>query len=131
MAVAVFSDEHVRGERGKAGGDLPDVEVVNLGDSVNGGHPAADLVGVEVFWGGFEKDAAAGFEQAVSGVQHDRGNDQRGDAVGAAKAGDEDEGAGDRGEDERGEVGEDVLKGRPRRSSIDGWLWTACRSRRG
>jgi len=56
--------------------------------------------------GCLQEHSPTGFEEAVGGVEHDR--DQRGDAVSAAKPGGEDDGAGDGGEDERCEVGEDV-----------------------
>lgn len=47
----------------------------------------------------------------IAGAQHDRRDHQRGDAVGAVKAGREDHHTGDGGEDEGGEVGEDLLEG--------------------
>ena len=72
---------------------------------------AADLVGVEALRRRLEEDAAGLAKQPVGGVEHDRGDHQRGDAVGLVEAGGDDHQAGDRREDEGGEVGEDVLVG--------------------
>ena len=42
MAVLARRDEHVRGGRGQARGDLPDVQVMDFGDVRAGGHRGAD-----------------------------------------------------------------------------------------
>ena len=46
VAVAAGDHQHVRGQRRQAGGDLPDVQVVDLGDRRPGDEGRADLVRV-------------------------------------------------------------------------------------
>jgi hypothetical protein len=87
------------------------VEVVHFVNAGPAGHRAADGVHVDAFGCGLEKHAPGGLQQPVRGAEHDRGDDQGGDAVGAVEAGEQDDGAGDGGGDEGGEVGEDVLEG--------------------
>ncbi len=111
VAVGVLIDGHVGGEGGEAGGDFPDVEVVDFDDAGLGGEGLADGVGVDPLRCGFEEDAPGGFHQSVAGVDHQPGDQERDDRVGAVKAGEKDHAGGDRGSDERVEVGEDVLEG--------------------
>ena len=133
VAVGLGVDQHVGGKRREARGDLPDVQVVDLDHARHRDHRVADLVRVESAGSRLEEDAARLPEQAVGGVEHDRGDDQRGDPVGLVEAGRQDDEPGDRGEDEGGEVGEEVLEGsldverfavrlreRPGRDQVDG-----------
>jgi hypothetical protein len=87
------------------------VQVVNLAHPGRMHERLADGVGVQSLGGGFEEHAPGVAQQPVGGAQHDRGDDQRGDAVGAMEAREQDDRARDRGEDEGGKVGEDVLEG--------------------
>ena len=56
VAVLVSPDEDVRRERGKPGGDRPDVEVVHFLDSLGVCKRLADLGRVDAFRGRFEQD---------------------------------------------------------------------------
>src|SRR5215218_10486703 len=47
VAVAAGGDQHVGGQRGEAGRDRPDVEVVDLHDAVGRRQRMTDLVGVD------------------------------------------------------------------------------------
>ena len=47
VAVDVGPHEHVRRQRGLARGDLPDVQVVDLGDALERGQLGPDPVGVD------------------------------------------------------------------------------------
>ena len=87
VAVGVRLDEHVRRERGEAAADLPDVQVVHLGHVRVARHRAADLVDVEVRRRHLEQHAARVAEQPDGGAEHERGDEQRGDRVGAVEAG--------------------------------------------
>jgi hypothetical protein len=106
VAVGGGRDEDVRGDEGKAGADLPDVQVVDGFDAGLGGERCVDRGDVGSGGCGCEEDAAGVAEQAVGGFEHDRGDEQGGDPVGAGEAGREDDGASDRGRDEGCEVGE-------------------------
>jgi hypothetical protein len=64
VAVLVGSDEHVCGERRKAGGGLPHVQVVHFGDAVTAGERLADGADVDALGCGLEEDASGGFQQA-------------------------------------------------------------------
>ena len=75
------------------------------------GHPQADRLRVEPARRGLQEHAAGLAQQAVGGAQHQRGDEQGGDAVRALEAGEQDHGAGDRRGHEGREVGEDVLEG--------------------
>ena len=48
VTIPVRVDDDVRRERREAGGDLPDVEIVNLDDPALSGERVADLLGVDV-----------------------------------------------------------------------------------
>ena len=110
VAVGVRLDDDVGGEGRELGGDLPDVQVVDLDDAGLLGHPPADPVGVEALRRGLEEDPAGVAQQAVGGAQHQSGDQQRGDRVGPVEAGEQDDRGGDRGADEGVEVGEQVLE---------------------
>ena len=110
VAVAGGVDQDVRGQRRHPGRDVPDVQVVDLGDAGPVGHGRADQVRVEALRGAFEEDPAGLPDQAVPGLDHQRGHDQRGEGVGAGEPGEHDDEPGDRGGDERVEVVEDVLE---------------------
>jgi len=133
MAVVSRSDEDMGRQGGKAGGHLPDVEVVDLEDPRQRGHRAPDALGLEPLGRGLEQDAARVTQEPVGGADHDRGHEQSGDAVGADEAGQEDDRASDRGAGEGEQVGEEVLEGaldvealavgtsqRPGRGKVDG-----------
>ncbi len=111
VAVGLRLDEDVRGQGREARSDLPDVQVVHLDHPGHGDHRVADLVGVEAARCRLEEHPARLPEQAVGGVEHDRGDDQRRDPVRLVEAGGQDHEPGDRREDERGEVGEQMLEG--------------------
>jgi hypothetical protein len=106
LAVVARVRENVCGERGQIGNDQPDVEVVDALDVRVSRERLADLLDVHRFRSGFEQDATGVSKEAVGGAEHDRGDDQRGDPVGARVPGHEDDRARDRGEDKGGEVGE-------------------------
>src|SRR5579862_6488643 len=86
VAVAVGLDEDVRGERGEARGDLPDVEVVDLDDSRDGGEGLPDRLRVDAARRRLEEHPGGGHEQAVGGAEHQPGDEQRGDRVGSLEA---------------------------------------------
>ena len=58
VAVAGGVDQDVGRQGRHPGGDVPDVQVVDLGDTGPIGHGRADEVGVEPFRGAFEEDPA-------------------------------------------------------------------------
>ena len=97
VAVAVGRDQHVRGQRGEARRDLPDVQVVHLDHAWLGDERAADLLGVETARRRLEEDPAGVAQQAVGRAQHQRRHEQRGDRVGPQPARPEHDRAGDRG----------------------------------
>jgi len=66
--------------------------------------------GVHSLWRGLEQYPSGVAEQAVSRPEHDRRDDQRCDSVGSREAGGDDRCSGDRREDERGKIGEEVLE---------------------
>ena len=103
-------DDDVGGEGRELGGDLPDVQVVDLDHARLFGHPAADPLGVDPLRRGLEEDPAGVAQQAVGRAQHQAGDQQRGDRVGPLEAGQQDHRGGDRGADEGEEVGEEVLE---------------------
>ena len=90
MAVGLRLDEDVGRERREAGADLPDVEVVYLGHVGVAGHRAADLLDVDARRRHLEQDAARGAQQPDGGADHQRGDEERGDRVGAVEAGGQD-----------------------------------------
>src|SRR5918997_1102355 len=54
VAVLATADQDVGRERREAGGDLPDVQVVDLRYALGAGHPAADLFGADAAGGSLE-----------------------------------------------------------------------------
>ena len=86
VAVGLRLDEHVRRERREARPDLPHVQVVDLGDVGMRGHRAADLLDVGAFRGHLEQDPAGGAQEAEGGAEHQRGDEERGDRVGAVRS---------------------------------------------
>ncbi len=111
MAVGVGVHQDVRGQRGFAGGDLPDVEVVDFADTGPAGHRGTDAVRVEPVRCGLEEDPSGGAQQADTGFHHEDDDDDRGDGVGPVPSGDDYDHARYHGRDERIEIGEDVLEG--------------------
>ncbi len=110
VAVAVGADEHVRGERREAARDLPDVQVVNLDDVRLGDERRADRLRVETLGRGLQEDPPGGAHERDARADHQRGDQQRDDRVGALEAGREDHAGGDRRADEAVEVGQQVLE---------------------
>src|SRR6476659_10272961 len=110
VTVGILADGDVGGKGGEFGGDLPDVQVVDLDDARLFGHHAADPVGVELLGRGLEEDPPRVTQQPDRRAQHQAGNQQRGDRVGAVEAGQQDHRRGDRGADEGVEVGQQVLE---------------------
>ena len=111
VAVVARRDEHVRGQRGEARGDLPDVQVVDLDHAGHGGQRVADGLGIDALGRALEQHAAGVAQQQPARAQHDRGHQQRGDRVGAVEAREEHDRAGRRGGERREEVGEHVRAG--------------------
>ena len=87
------------------------MQIVHLDHVVLGGERVADLFRVEVARGRLEQHAPGLAQQSDPRVQHQPGHEQRGDAVRAAEAGQQDERARDGRRDEREEVVQDVLEG--------------------
>ena len=110
VAVGVALDGDVGGEGRELGGDLPDVQVVDLDHARLLGHAPADPLRVDPLRRGLEEDPAGVAQQAEGGAQHQPGDQQRGDRVGRSKPVSEDHDGGDRGADEGEEVGEEVLE---------------------
>ena len=96
---------------GKPERDLPDVQVVHLDHVVLGGERVPDLLRVEVARRRLEQHAPGLAQQADPRVEHQPRHEQRGDAVRAAEAGQQDQRAGDGGGDEREQVVQHVLEG--------------------
>ncbi len=85
VAVGVALDEDMGRERREARADLPDVQVVHLGDAGVLGHRVADLLDVELGRGHLEQHPARGAQEPDRGAQHQRGDEERGDRVGAVE----------------------------------------------
>src|SRR5215211_1305180 len=69
VAVFVATDEDVGGEGGEAGGDSPDVEVVDLDHAFGGCHPPADFFGVQAAGRRFEQDVGGVSEKLPGAAQ--------------------------------------------------------------
>ena len=117
VAVVARPDEHVRGERREARGDLPDVQVVDLDDAGLAASARPTRLRVDA---ARARPRAARGPASRSSRQPERsisdGDEQRRDRVGAIEAGDEHDGAGGGRGQRRVEVGQHVLRERPRRS---------------
>jgi hypothetical protein len=111
VAVGVGVDQDVRGQGRESGGDFPDVEVVDLDDAGLAGELLVRFGRVDASGAASRKIRAEAFTERVAGADHEPGDQQRDDRVGALEAGGEDHDGGDRGADERVEVGQDVLVG--------------------
>jgi NCS1 family nucleobase:cation symporter-1 len=108
MAVPARRDEHVRGGGGHPRGDLPDMQVVHLGDVRARRHRGADRLRVQPRRRRLQEDPPGVPDQPGPGVQHQRHHGQRGDRVGAGEPGQHDDQAGRGGGRERVQVGDDV-----------------------
>ena len=119
-------------ERREARGHLPHVQVVDLDHARMPRQRAADRVGVEAARRALEQHQAALAQQAPGRPQHQGRDEQRGDRVGLAEAGREDDRARERRAQRRVEVGHHVRAGaldveraalrprqRPRRAEVD------------
>ena len=111
VAVGFGVDWDVRGSGRESGGNFPNVEVATSTDARLAGQCSADLARVDAFGGGLEEDPCGGLHERGAGANHDPGDQQRDDRVRALEAGGQDHASGDRGADERVEVGQDVLVG--------------------
>ena len=105
VTVDARTDEHVRRQRGEAARHGPHVEVVHLGDVGIGGESARDVVGIDPCRRGLKEDPARLANQRPARAHHQRRDEQAGDRVEAAPPGEEHECAGERGANERGEIG--------------------------
>jgi Ser/Thr protein kinase RdoA (MazF antagonist) len=110
VAVLARRDEHMRRGGGHARGDLPDVQVMDLGDVLAAGHGLADRRRVEPGWRRLEEDPPGIPDQPGARVHHQRHHDQRGDRVGPVEPGQQDDQARHRRRRERVQVGDDVLE---------------------
>src|SRR4051812_30030393 len=70
VAVLASADEHVRGEGGKARADLPDVEVVDVGDALVRAQGRRDLVGRDALRRSLEEHASAAADERPAGPEH-------------------------------------------------------------
>ena len=109
VAVLAAADEHVRRQGGEARADLPDVQVVDVGDAPWDAHRGGDLVGGEALRRRLEQDAPATRGGAASAAAEHRARDgERGDRIGPLEARRPDDDAGDRGAGEGVEIGQQV-----------------------
>jgi Ser/Thr protein kinase RdoA (MazF antagonist) len=110
MAVLARRHEHVRGGGGHPRGDLPDVQVVDLGHVRAAGHSGAHRRRVEPGGRRLEEDPPGVPDQAGARVHHQDDDDQRGDRVRPGEPGRQDDDARHRRRRERVQVGDDVLE---------------------
>ena len=108
VAVLARFDEHVRRRGGHPRRDLPDVQVMDLGDVRAAGHRGAEGGQVEPGGRRLEEDPPGGADQPRAGPQHEDHHDQRGDRVGAVEPAGQDDDRGHRGRGERVQVGQHV-----------------------
>src|SRR5919199_1333805 len=95
VAVLALADEDVGGESREAGGDGPDVEVVDLQHALCAGHPASHLPGIYALGGCFEEDVGR-VAQELPGASEDQEPDRHADKrVRVAPAGEEEAEGGD------------------------------------
>ena len=94
VTVLVGLDQHVGRGGGHAGRDLPDVQVMHLGDVTPGRHLGAQGRRVEVGRRRLQEDAPRFADQPAARPQHERDHHQGGDRVGAGEPGDQDEDGG-------------------------------------
>ena len=110
VAVLARRDQNVRGGGGHTRGDLPDVQVVDLGDVRAAGHRRAHRRRVEPGRRRLEEDPPGVPDQPGPRVHHQHDDDQRGDRVRPVEPGEQDDEARHRGRRERVQVGDDVLE---------------------
>jgi Ser/Thr protein kinase RdoA (MazF antagonist) len=110
VAILARRDQDMGGGGGQARGDLPDMQVMDLGDVTAGRHRAADRRRIQPRGCGLKEDPAGLLDQPGPGVQHQHHHDERGDRVRPGEPGQHDDQARHRGGGERVEVGEDVLE---------------------
>jgi Ser/Thr protein kinase RdoA (MazF antagonist) len=110
VAVLARRDEHVRGGGGHPRGDLPDVQVVDLGHVRAAGHRRAHRRRVEPGRRRLEEDPPGLPDQPGARVHHQDDDDQRGDRVRSVEPGQQDDEPGHRRRRERVQVGDDVLE---------------------
>jgi purine-cytosine permease-like protein len=108
VAVRARRDEHVRGGGGHARGDLPDVQVMDLGDTGARRHRRAHLRGIQARGRRLEEDPPGRPDQVGPGAHHEHHHHQRGDRVGPGEPGQHDDQARHRGGGERVQIGDDV-----------------------
>jgi Ser/Thr protein kinase RdoA (MazF antagonist) len=110
VAVLARRHEHVRGGGGHPRGDLPDVQVVNLGHVRAAGHRRAHCRRVEPGRRRLEEDPARFADQPGARVHHQDDDDQGGDRVRPGEPGQQDHEPRHRRRRERVQVGDDVLE---------------------
>jgi Ser/Thr protein kinase RdoA (MazF antagonist) len=110
VAVLARRHQHVRGGGGHARGDLPDVQVMNLGDVLATSHRRAHLRRVQPSRRRLEEDPPGFPDQPGARVHHQRHHDQRCDRVSPVEPGQQDDHARHRRRGERIQVGDDVLE---------------------
>jgi Ser/Thr protein kinase RdoA (MazF antagonist) len=110
VAVLARRDEHVRGGGGHPRGDLPDVQVVDLGHVRAAGHRRTHRRRVEPGRRRLEEDPTGLPDQPGARVHHQDDDDQRGDRVRPGEPGQQDDEPRHRGRRERVQVGDDVLE---------------------
>src|SRR5689334_4359842 len=96
VAVLARRDEHVRGGGGHSRGDLPDVQVVDLGHVRAAGHRRAHRRRVEPRRRRLEEDPPGLPDQPGARVHHQDDDDQRGDRVRSVEPGQQDDEPGHR-----------------------------------
>jgi len=110
MTVRVRHYQHVRGGGGQTRSDLPDVQVMNLGNVRAGRQRRAHRRRREPGRRRLEEDPPGIPDQPRARVQHQHHHDQRGDRVGPGEPGQQDDQPGYRGGRERVQVRNDVLE---------------------
>src|SRR6478609_5209268 len=79
VTVLAPADEHVRREGGKTRADLPDVQVVDVGDAAVGAHDGGDLVGGKALGRCLEQYLSAAADERPAGPEHRARDGERGD----------------------------------------------------
>jgi Ser/Thr protein kinase RdoA (MazF antagonist) len=111
VAVLAGRDQYMRRGRGLTRGDLPDMQVMDLGDIRPGRHRGAHRGRIEPGGRGLEEDPSRFPDQPGTRVHHQRHDDQGGDRVGPGESGEQDDQPRDRGGGERVQVGDDMPEG--------------------
>src|SRR6478609_3624572 len=97
VTILAPADEHVRRESGKTRADLPDVQVVDVGDAAVRAQDRRDLVGSNALGRRLEQHMSAAADERPARPEHRAGDGERGNRIGLLEARRPDDGAGDRG----------------------------------